>query len=266
MFISLSLVGMSSLLKSLISEKSATIPKRSLMLLRLPLAHMMMGGLIFVVIGCHSHPRPTSFHTNDGLSWDDLSPQNQRNQLVSKARKFLKHKRKFRIQNRKFPADCSGFIGAVLLQSGIDVFAGASELKIKGNGVKILQEFVTRYGENFESDFPKPGDLVFFSNTYDRNQDGQPNDILTHVGIIEKIDTDGTIYFLNRVQKGVRRYAINLLHPNKHKNSNQKLLNSFLRRRTPRDRKNTSYLSGALFAGFGTLIKSQKALKPIASN
>ena len=51
-----------------------------------------------------------------------------------------------------------------------------------------------------------PGDLVFFDNTWDYNGDGMANDPLTHVGIVERQEDDGTIVFISRVAGAIERY------------------------------------------------------------
>ena len=40
---------------------------------------------------------------------------------------------------------------------------------------------------------PKPGDVVFFDNTYDRNKNKRLDDSLTHIAIVVSVDTmDGS--------------------------------------------------------------------------
>ena len=61
------------------------------------------------------------------------------------------------------------------------------------------------------------GDLVFFDNTWDYNGDGRINDPLTHVGIVEAVETDGTIVFISRVAGAIERYRMNVTHPHVHR-------------------------------------------------
>jgi hypothetical protein len=60
---------------------------------------------------------------------------------------------------------------------------------------------------------PSPGDLVFFKETWDRNRDGKMNDGLAHVGVVESIDTDGTVTFVHRSGSGMTRARLNLDAP-----------------------------------------------------
>jgi len=188
--------------------------------------------------------------------WDALSYSSQREQIVNDAQGF-RYAREYVVGAKRFPYDCSGFVGAILLKSGIDVFLGADELSIRGNGVKILYEFVHRYGELHTKGTPQPGDLVFFSNTYDRNRDGKSNDPLTHVGIVEKIDPDQTVTFIHNVHRGVRRYVMNLEFPYRSQDPDGNVINSYLRRRKKSDGRNTPYLAGSLFVAFGSLSRDR---------
>ena len=49
------------------------------------------------------------------------------------------------------------------------------------------------------------GDLVFFDNTWDADGDGVDNDPFTHVGVVEKVESDGTIVFISRVSEAIKR-------------------------------------------------------------
>ncbi len=187
--------------------------------------------------------------------WDHLSPSTQRERLFEDAEALVGASR-YRYPNRKFPVDCSGFVGAVLWQNGIDAYGGARAIRARGNGVRLLYKFVRREGEVFRTGLPEKGDLIFFSNTYDRNRDGKLNDLFSHVGIVEKIDSDGTVTFLNRVGSGGKRWVLNLDHPFRHHSSQGKLLNSYLRRRTRKDSPKTPYLAGAMFESYGSMIKT----------
>jgi hypothetical protein len=99
-----------------------------------------------------------------------------------------------------------------------------------------------------------PGDLVFFHNTWDFNRDDRFNDPLTHVGVVEGVERDGTVVFVSRVSGGIERYRMNLRMPDTHRTSDGRVLNDYMRRKEFRDPEATQYLTGQLFAAFGTLI------------
>ena len=85
------------------------------------------------------------------------------------------------------------------------------------------------------------------------HRDGLPDDPLTHVGVVEKVDLDGTVVFVSSVSAGIERYRMNLKHPDTHKALDGRVLNDFLRRKHVSDARGTYYLAGRLFAAFGTL-------------
>ena len=101
-----------------------------------------------------------------------------------------------------------------------------------------------------------PGDLVFFDHTWDYNGDGRVNDPLTHVGIVEQVESDGTIVFISRVSDAIERYRMNLAQPHVHRRADGRVLNDYMRRKRWSDQKGTRYLTGELFAAFGTRVAS----------
>ena len=78
-------------------------------------------------------------------------------------------------------------------------------------------------------------DLVFFNNTWDYNGDGKVNDSLTHIGIVERQEPDGTVIFISRVASAVKRYHMNLRLPHVHKTADGRILNDYLRRKVTSD-------------------------------
>lgn len=159
-----------------------------------------------------------------------------------------------RINGRSYSSDCSSLVRAVYATRQVDVYSGLDELD-GGNGVGRIYTYALQHGRIHYGPTVYPGDLVFFHNTWDFNGDGLPNDPLTHVGVVEQVERDGTITFVSWVSSGVERYRMNLRHPNVHKSGNGRLLNDYLRRKTPRDSPATRYLSGQLFAAFGTVLR-----------
>lgn len=97
---------------------------------------------------------------------------------------------------------------------------------------------------------PRKGDLVFFRETYDRNRDGRRNDGLTHIGVVERVDRDGTVTFVHRAGGGVKRSKLNLHQPSLRRDAKGRVLNDYLRRP---ERATHPRLAGELFAGFATV-------------
>jgi hypothetical protein len=154
---------------------------------------------------------------------------------------------------RRIAYDCAGVTRAVFLAHGIDLYAGDPN-DSDANGVRIIHAHIQQQGRFHQGPVAHPGDLVFFNNTWDFNRDGKVNDPLTHVGIVERQEPDGTIIFISRVADAIERYHMNLSFPHVHKTSEGKILNDYLRRRDVVDPSDTSYLAGELFSQFATRV------------
>ncbi|HEY5626540.1 MAG TPA: hypothetical protein VIR79_01200 [Nitrospira sp.] len=156
---------------------------------------------------------------------------------------------------RRIAYDCAGVTRAVFLEHGIDLFEGGAG-DPKANGVKLIHRHISKQGTFHRGPAVQPGDLVFFDNTWDFNGDGFINDPLTHIGIVERQEPDGTVVFISRVAGAIERYRMNVGLPHVHKTADGKILNDYLRRKDITDPPNTSYLTGELFAGFGARLRS----------
>ena len=171
--------------------------------------------------------------------------------LANTAVRFVGQSR-IQVGGRNYTPDCSGFVRGVYASQLVDLYGGLGELD-GGNGVGRIFTHVVEHGRIHYGPTVHPGDLVFFHNTWDFNRDGLPNDPLTHVGVVEKVDLDGTVVFVSSVSRGIERYRMNLRHPDTHKSADGRILNDFLRRKHLGDSQGTYYLAGRLFAAFGTL-------------
>jgi hypothetical protein len=152
---------------------------------------------------------------------------------------------------RRIAYDCAGVTRAIFLEHGIDLY-DSDTADPKANGVKLIHHHISQYGRLHKGPVVSPGDLVFFDNTWDYNGDGVVNDSLTHVGIVERQEPDGTVIFISRVAGAIERYRMNTALPHVHRTADGRVLNDYIRRKDLEDPLNTPYLSGELFAGFGT--------------
>ena len=153
-------------------------------------------------------------------------------------------------QGKQIAYDCAGVARAIFLKHGIDLYSDIPS-DPKANGVKLIYSHVQRHGTLHQGPSADPGDLVFFDNTWDFNGDGQLNDPLTHVGVVERVEPDGTVVFISRVSGAIERYRMNLDWPHVHKTAEGRTLNDFIRRKLPTDPEETNRLTGELFSAFG---------------
>jgi probable lipoprotein NlpC len=189
-----------------------------------------------------SHPR----------SCCSMAELNERQAALARAAvKFLGHSR-VEIGGQRFTYDCSGLTRGVYFSEGIDLYDGANPSD-QPNGVRLIYRYMKRHGRLHHGPTVHAGDTVFFHNTWDYNRDGKLNDLLTHVGVVERVEDDGTVVFVSRVSGGIERYRMNLRYPNIYQTHDGRILNDFIRRKSSRDSTATPYLTGQLFAGFGTL-------------
>lgn len=216
------------------------------------LKHMGMFFLCLLFIFSSSACHKTLKKNN--MLWDSHSDATKRRRLVADAYQ-LKRSRSYQFEDASFSYDCSGYIASILHRNGLLTKKYARIQKVKGNGVSILYQFIEKNGSILDKDqFPKMGDIIFFSNTYDRNSDGKLNDTLSHIGIVESINNDGQVSFLHHINGRVRKSYLNSGFENQHRDSNKTILNSFLRRKRSGDPNNTQYLAAQLVHSYGSLI------------
>ncbi|NTX50927.1 NlpC/P60 family protein [Myxococcus llanfairpwllgwyngyllgogerychwyrndrobwllllantysiliogogogochensis] len=179
--------------------------------------------------------------------WDAYRTPMQLARLIVSRSMQLVGERNLAKVSRGMPNDCSGFVRLAYLSAGIDLVAHG--FLAGENAVSAIFRRATD-GKRLHHRAPRPGDLVFFRETYDRNRDGRRNDGMTHVGVVEGVAEDGTVTFIHRGSKGVARSRMNLSHPEKHQLAQGgPVVNDFLRPATKGAR---AYLTGELFVAFAS--------------
>ncbi len=158
-------------------------------------------------------------------------------------------------KGRRIAYDCAGVTRAIFLEHGIDLY-DSNESDPKANGVRLIYANVRQHGTFHQGPMVRPGDLVFFDNTWDFNGDGKLNDPLTHVGVVERVKADGTVVFISRVTNTIARYRMNLGLPHVHKTADGRVLNDYIRRKLPTYPDDIGRLTGELFAFYGTRLGS----------
>ena len=151
-------------------------------------------------------------------------------------------------KNPGYRKDCSGLTRAIFQNAGTPL--GGSAVYTGENDVSVLYRYAQRNGK-LHRHAPHPGDLVFFDNTLDLNRDGEQNDLLTHIGVVESIQEDGTVVFVHQLGPRPVRARMNLRHPQLSQSPKTgKRLNHILRRGKKGEKSKTA---GSLFAGFATM-------------
>lgn len=139
--------------------------------------------------------------------------------------------------------DCSGLMRLVYWREDLSLMP---ERTYPGeNGVAAIHRKARELRALREQ--PRPGYLVFFKETHDRNGDGRRNDGLTHIGVVERVDRDGTVTFVHRAGGGVKRSVFNLSTPHVRRDARGRVRNDYLRRP---DGISEIRLAGQLVTGF----------------
>ncbi len=160
----------------------------------------------------------------------------------------------FEAGGERFNPDCSGFVEAVYAAEGLPLRRLAQQAAPgESSGVAALWAAAGRYGQRWRGgDWPAPGDLVFFEDTWDRNGNGALDDPFTHLGLVEWVDEAGTVTFLHRAGSGVVRGHLTLRRPGLMRTPDGAELNAPLRVKVSKDDRAPA-LAGELFVGFGRI-------------
>jgi hypothetical protein len=173
--------------------------------------------------------------------------------LAARGGSLLGHAQAFRVAGERFNPDCTGFVQAVYEAEGVPLRTLMRRaVPNERNGVVAAFKAMETYGVVFGGggEWPAPGDLVFWHDTYDRNRNGRADDRFTHVGIVEYV-ADGTVVFVHRGGKAVARAAMNPERPDE-RSAHGVVLNSPIKARSRR-LEGEPVLAGALFAAYARL-------------
>lgn len=198
--------------------------------------------------------------TYDNISEKDIegiSEKYNAGDLTDKQKKLLLvadsllGKNKVLVNGKKFQLDCSGLVMGIYHGAGIDLTQDFN--LYNGGGVTRLHK--TLENKNLlAKEYPQPGDLIFWDNTYDKNKNGRFDDYLTHVGMVIAVDETGQLtYIHHNYLKGIVLEYMNLKNPDQFEYNNGTITvraNSPMRMRNsggPRDK----WLSSHLFRDFG---------------
>ncbi len=159
------------------------------------------------------------------------------------------------VNNKEFKLDCIGTVSAIFYSADIDIQKHFN--KYKGNGVSKFFYTLSDKNTLYKGKPPEIGDVIFWDNTWDRNNDGViGNDPLTHAAVVVDIEEDGTIYYIHQNYVfGIIVEKMNLLHPTVYKDENGKEINSPMYINSSLKKHPDHWLSGDLFRHFGGVLK-----------
>ena len=149
---------------------------------------------------------------------------------------------------KKDGGDCSGFVSLVNKNINNVYFSETNLLKFYGENGSKSQAIYNFYKKRnlISQTSPKLGDLVFFNNTTSQTK-GKTKQIITHLGIIDRIEDDGTIRFMHNTRGKNKSGFINLFQKNSHKVGGKEV-NSYIVACKGGD---AACLTSNRFAGFG---------------
>nr|WP_314400296.1 NlpC/P60 family protein [uncultured Campylobacter sp.] len=149
---------------------------------------------------------------------------------------------------KKDGGDCSGFVSLVNKNINNVYFFETNLLKFYGENGSKSQAIYNFYKKRnlISQTSPKLGDLVFFNNTTSQTKD-KNKQIITHLGIIDRIEDDGTIRFMHNTRGKNKSGFINLFQKNSHKIGGKEV-NSYIVACKGGD---AACLTSNRFAGFG---------------
>jgi hypothetical protein len=142
--------------------------------------------------------------------------------------------------------DCSGFVVGLYRSLGFSVELQYYNTRFVADN---LYRNLRSKGLVYSGMRPKKADLAFFRNTVSKG-----GNRVTHVGMVTDIEEDDTIVIVHYSSKGVSLLRMNLQDAHTHMNDEGKVINDFLRKKTPNTESN-SLLSGELFFMYGDLYR-----------
>jgi len=91
----------------------------------------------------------------------------------------------------------------------------------------------------------RPGDVLFF----DMNGTSDVQDCADHAGIVERVDADGRLGFIEARGGEVRHSFVDPGHPTTRRGEHEEILNTFLRPKLVTDPPETRYFAGEMLCG-----------------
>ena len=192
----------------------------------------------FFITGCAtgSSQSATNFYNKNKQSYQRGTEKREKNPNFN-LKKYT---------NTRIGGDCSGLITAINKNNNSAIFDPKELNKYYTSGRKS-QAMFDLYKDKNKIYFSQPqvGDLVFFNNTT-RATKGRSKKLITHVGIVSKVNKDGSVEFLHNTGGKNVVSVMNLSLPNDHQIAGKKV-NAYIISRC----KDSSCLVSNRFSGYG---------------
>jgi hypothetical protein len=175
---------------------------------------------------------------------------NIKKKLIEGAAKYYKAS-ELNVNGKNFNMDCSGLVCAIYYYAGIDIQNYYEQYK--GTGTERIYQLLKKNRLLKKNWLPKPGDIIFWDNTFDRNKNNRNDDILTHMGMVTECDKSGNITYIHfNYSKGIIYEYMNIRYKNnktKEINGKNVTINSLMLIKESKTK--GKVLAGQLFNSFG---------------
>jgi len=164
------------------------------------------------------------------------------------------------VNGRGFVLDCIGTVSAIFWGMNVDVRKDFA--RYAGDGVSRLYQSLRARDVLHHDLIPRPGDVIFWNDTWDANADGRlDDDPLTHAGVVMAVDPDGTIHYVHEhVVKGVTVEVMNLQFPRDYYGPQGRIINNAMALNSGISRQDNPahWTSGDLWDSFGDVLRVKK--------
>ncbi len=202
-----------------------------------------LAGTLFIALfffsGC-SQKEPLPVFVETKIEKDDSK---KRSEIVQQALKHL---------HKKDGGDCSGFVNLVNKETQEPFFEAKALQEYYEDARRSLAIYNLLEAEQrlHWEDKPKLGDLIFFANTVKKYAKSNISDNITHIGIVTKIEADGTVQFIHHTKGKNMIGYLNTNYPDTAVN-NGKILNSYMEKCPPKE--GFKCLAPRYFSAYGVI-------------
>ncbi|MCI7103596.1 MAG: CHAP domain-containing protein [Campylobacter sp.] len=200
--------------------------------------------LVFLALGAFFITGCATGSSQGSVNFDNKNKQSY--QADTKKREKNPNFNLKKYTNTRIGGDCSGLITAINKNNGSAIFDPKELNKYYSSSRKSQAMFDLFKDKNKISfSWPQVGDLVFFNNTT-RATRAASKELITHVGIVSKVNKDGSVEFLHNIRGKNVLGVMNLSLPNDHKIAG-KQVNSYIISKC----NDSSCLVSNRFSGYG---------------